>query len=44
MADLDGVIAGIERALAADPANSALRLHLAELLLGQSRHGEALEH
>ena len=44
MADLDGVIAGIERALAADPANSALRLHLAELLLGQSRHGEALAH
>lgn len=38
------VIEGIERAVEASPDNLELRLHLAELLAGAGRHGEALAH
>ena len=43
MAD-DAVIAAIERAVGADPADHALRTHLAELLVDAGRAAEALEH
>lgn len=37
-------LAALEGAVHADPANRALRLHLVDLLLGDSQHGAALGH
>jgi SpoVK/Ycf46/Vps4 family AAA+-type ATPase len=37
-------LAALEGAVRADPANRALRLHLVDLLLGDSQHGAALGH
>ncbi len=42
MATDPGVISAIEAAVAGDPANSALRIHLGGLLLGVGRMSEAL--
>jgi AAA+ superfamily predicted ATPase len=42
MATDPGVISAIEAAVAADPTNSALRIHLGGLLLGAGRTSEAL--
>ena len=44
MDDHDEVLGAIERAVAAEPGNAGLRLHLAELLLVRSQPGEALVH
>jgi SpoVK/Ycf46/Vps4 family AAA+-type ATPase len=41
---MDHVIASLQRAVAAAPDDHALRLHLAELLIGAGRRGEAVEH
>jgi len=40
----DPIISAIESAVTADPANSALRAHLAELLSGAGRFADALTH
>jgi SpoVK/Ycf46/Vps4 family AAA+-type ATPase len=40
----DPVIAAILAAVQADPGNSALRVHLAELFLKANDHGQALDH
>jgi len=44
MSETDPVISGIESALAADPGNTELRAHLAELLVGKQLLPQALAH
>ncbi|MBR7831014.1 tetratricopeptide repeat protein, partial [Actinospica sp. MGRD01-02] len=43
MAD-DPLIASLRRAVETTPADVPLRLHLAELLIGQNRPDEAVQH